>query len=58
MLKPTSATLLPMNGVSRPYTGGIYGLPVIGFMVYNLQNSGVQSNYGGMMEHKFSHRIE
>ena len=47
-----------VGGGTRVYSGNAYGLPVIGFMLYNLQNSDVQSNYGGVMEHKFSLRVE
>lgn len=33
------------------------GLPVVGFMVHNYQNAGVSSQYGGLVDHKFTRSI-
>ncbi len=55
---PTSATLTPTSGVARTIRGVHFGLPVIGFMMHNYRNGSVQSSYGGVIEHKFTTRIE
>ena len=38
-------------------SGTHYGLPVIGFAVHNYTRTGVVSNYGGVLNHKFSRLI-
>lgn len=57
-LLPLSATLIPTGGAPRAITGRHYGLPVVGFMVHNYRNTGVLSRYGGVIEHKYTRRIE
>ncbi len=57
-LLPASATLTPAAGAPRVIPGRTFGLPAIGFMIHNYQNTGVQARYGGVIAHTFSSRVE
>lgn len=57
-LTPISATLTTAAGITSTITGRTYGLPAIGFMLHNYRNAGVGSQYGGVIEHSYTSRIE
>ncbi len=65
VLTPASAsfngTALVLGGASTQITGTLvgshYGLPVVGMMLHNYTKSGVVSNYGGVLPHKFTRAI-
>lgn len=57
-LTPLSAVLISPSGVSTNIPGVHYGLPAIGLMLHNYQNSNVVSRYGGVVEHGYSIRVE
>ena len=56
-LIPIAATLLTGTG-SRAIPGFHYGMPVIGLMLHNYKNANVTSRYGGVLEHRYTLRIE
>lgn len=53
-ITPASSSL---NGVADAVPRTHYGLPIIGFMVHNYTNTGVNSAYGGEVGHKFTRDI-
>lgn len=55
---PFAAFLNPAIGQPKAIFEKTFGLPVIGFMMHNYQNAGVQSRYGGLIDHKYFTRIE
>ena len=57
-LTPLSATLISPAGTQTSIPGVHYGLPVIGLMLHNYQNTNVASRYGGVVEHAYSVRVE
>ncbi|HEX4857709.1 MAG TPA: hypothetical protein VFV17_01745 [Usitatibacteraceae bacterium] len=56
-LTPVAATLTPLGGAPAAIPGRHNGLPVLGMMLHNYQNTGVTSRYGGVVEHKFTRSI-
>ena len=52
-ITPATATL---NGA--PIAGTHFGLPMIGAMFHNYQNAGVASQYGGVLNHKYTRFIQ
>ncbi len=57
-LTPVSAALISPTGVRTIIPGVHYGLPVIGLMLHNYKNASVASRYGGVLEHRYTVRIE
>ncbi len=57
-LMPSSAVLVSPSGTKSNIPGKHFGLPVIGVMLHNYQNANVISNYGGIVEHSYSVRVE
>lgn len=54
------AVVAGVNGASATpglFIGDHYGLPVVGFGVHNYTRTGVVSNYGGVLNHKFTRLI-
>jgi hypothetical protein len=65
-LVPTSVTLngaalviggASVTGGAGTFIGNAYGLPVVGFMVNNITRTGVISQYGSVLQHKFTRLI-
>lgn len=59
VLRPVSA-MLTIGGVPVPVPLGYgrhEGMPVIGTMLHNYLNTGVASRYGGVIDHRFTNRI-
>lgn len=57
-LTPVSAALITPAGLRTVIPGIHYGLPVIGLMLHNYKNANVASRYGGVLEHRYTVRIE
>jgi hypothetical protein len=58
-LTPTSATLTPLGMAPAALAPGNHdGLPVLGMMLHNFQNTGVTSRYGGVINHNFTRQIQ
>lgn len=57
-LTPVSAALTTPAGVRTVIPGIHYGLPMIGLMLHNYKNANVASRYGGVLEHRYTLRIE
>ncbi|MBL0122197.1 MAG: hypothetical protein IPP88_05515 [Betaproteobacteria bacterium] len=53
-----TTTRTPLGGAAAPVAAAVYnGLPVVGVMLHNYQNTGVVSRYGGTVDHKFTRSI-
>ncbi len=57
-LTPLSATSVSSSGGLSSVPGIHYGMPVIGLMLHNYKNANVASRYGGVLEHRYTLRIE
>jgi hypothetical protein len=57
-LTPISALLVNLGGSITTIPGIHYGLPMIGLMLHNYKNTNVASRYGGVLEHRYTIRIE
>ena len=53
-----TTTRTALGGAPVAVVGAVYnGLPVVGVMMHNYQNTGVVSRYGGVVDHKFTRSI-
>ena len=53
-----TTTRTPLGGAPVAVAAAVYnGLPVVGMMLHNFQNTGVVSRYGGTVDHKFTRSI-
>ena len=53
-----ATTRTPLGGAAAAVAAAIYqGMPVIGMMLHNYQNTGVVSRYGGVVPHNYTRNI-
>jgi len=60
-LVPTGGGITALGGALVAFgaapSGSHFGLPVVGAMVHNYKNTGVVSQYGGVIDHKFTRSV-